>query len=483
MKLAHGYLLGDDPREVHDIEVSDEERSRGQYVIGLPGSGKTSGAFKTQIVQDIAEGRGFGLLDVEDTLVDFCLRALAAHGTPPERVVLVDPTRADVVVPLNFLKVPSGVHPQSILEGAVASMKRVWWDAWGARSDDIARNSLALLMEHGLTLADMPRLLSDKGFRDALVDRSTNERVRLYFHEHLAGIRQSETRTWFEAPRNKADAFVNPFLEPFLGADECVDFRRLMDDGCYLLVRAPEAQLKDAGRLFAMLLTNALYQAALSRPEGSSFWPIYADEYQSIATQTFEHIGTRCRKRGVGIVVAHQSTSQSPFDRDPSIVDTLLNVCCVSMFFQLGRKDAERFARDVFPITGTAPKKVKKKHPFWGGEQVESFYSVQEELSQYATELEQQNQRQCFVKIRRRDGIEVWVAEAYEVPDLDATADDASGLADASLAIHGVPVDATHARRLERLAAFTPGKVKRPGRAASVRPRASQSLQDFEESL
>jgi len=483
MKLAHGYRLGDDPRAVHDIEVSDEERSRGEYIIGLPGSGKTSGAFKTQIVQDIAEGRGFGLLDVEDTLVDFCLRALAAHGTPAEKIILVDPTRTDAVVPLNFLKVPPGVHPQSILEGAVASMKRVWWDAWGARSDDIARNSLALLMEHGLTLADMPRLLSDRGFRDALVERSTNERVRLYFQEHLAGIRQSETRTWFEAPRNKADAFVNPFLEPFLSADDCIDIRRLMDDKCFLLVRAPEAQLKDAGRLFVMLLTNALYQAGLSRPEGSDFWAVYCDEYQSVASQTWEHIGTRLRKRGVGVVVAHQSTSQSPFDRDPSIVDTLLNVCCISMFFQLGRKDAERFARDVFPITGTAPKKVKKKHPVWGGEHVESFYSVQEEVSQYATELEQQNQRQCFVKIRRRDGIEVWVAEAYEVPDLDATAEDAAALADASLAVHGLPVEATQQRRIERLEALKPGKVRTPGRTPSVRPRGNQSLQDFEESL
>lgn len=478
MNLAHGYKLGGHPHDVQDIAVSDEERSRGQYVIGLPGSGKTSGAFKTQIVQDIAEGRGFALLDVEDTVVDFALRALAAHGTPAEKVVLVDPTRSDQVVPLNFLKVPPGVHPQSILEGAVASMKRVWWDAWGPRTDDLTRSALALLMEHGLTLADMPRVLSDKPFRDALVERSTNERIRLYFQDHLAGIRQSETRTWFEAPRNKADAFVNPFLEPFLSAEDCVDIRRLMDENCYLLVRAPEAQLKDAGRLFVMLLTNAIYQAALSRPEGSSFWPILADEYQSIATQTWEHIGTRCRKRGVGVVVAHQSTSQSPFDRDPSIVDTLLNVCCVSMFFQLGRKDAERFARDVFPVTGTAPKKVKKKDPFWGGDQVESFYSVQEEIAQYATELEQQSQRQCFIKIRRREGIEVWVAEAYEVPELSATADDAAALADASLAIHGVAVEATHKARIERLDALVPrkGKGGRPARVALS--RATQGEDD-----
>lgn len=332
-------------------------------------------------------------------------------------------------------------------------------------------------MEHNLTLAEFPRLLSDAAFRKVLVERSTNERVRLYFDSHLGKLRESERRTWFEPIRNKSDQFVNPFLEPFLAADECVDLRAVMDDSRYLLAHLPEAELKDAGRLFAMLLTNAIYQAALSRPEGSSLWPLMADEYQTVATQTFEHISTRCRKRGVGVVVSHQSTAQSPFDKDRSIVDTLLNTCAVTMFFQLGRKDAEELAAEIFPLTGTVPKRTKSKHPFWGGEELLSFYSIQEEKAFYASQLEHQKQRECFVKVRRRDGIEIYVAEAYEVPELEATDADAEALAKESLEAHGVPLGAIHASQLERLERFSQKHGKRATAAASVRPSEDTGLE------
>jgi hypothetical protein len=479
MRIAHGYRLGSTPAQAQDIEISDEERSRGLYAIGLPGSGKTSGVFKVQTIQDTAAGQPFGLFDIEGNLATGCLRAFAAHGTPPERVIYIDPTRTDATVPLNFLAVPPGQHPQNVLEGIVSSMRRIWWDSWGPRSDDVVRNALTALMETRMSLCELPRFLSDADFRKAVVDQCADERVQLYFGSHLKGIRDSERRTWFEPIRNKADMFLNPFVRPFLAADTCLDFRRIMNDS-YLLVRVEEAQLKDVGRLFSLLLLNALYQAALSRPEDSRLWLIYADEYQNLASQVFEHIGTRLRKRSVGLgAVAHQSLAQSPFDKDPSIVATLLNSSAVTMFFQLGRRDAEELAPEVFPLTGTVPKRVKKKHPLWGGEDVQSFYSIQEERAAYASQLEHQEQRQCFVKIRRRTGIEVYVAEAYEVPELPATEDDAERLAKASLAIHGLSPDALLKAQNDRLRRLAPQEGKR----AQPRPQRDSEADPWGEAI
>jgi hypothetical protein len=420
--------------------------------------------------QDAVQGQAFGIIDVEETLSESCLGYLEHLGVEPERVVVCDPTATEATLPLNFLHVPEGAHPHVVIEDLVFAMRRAWADVWGPRLDDILRHSLALLQEHRLTLAELPLLLSDKKFRETLAEQSKDERLRLFFISHLGNVPAREWRVWIEAVRNKASAFAgNPFVTPMIAADTCVDFRSIMDEGKFLVVNLPERVLKDSGKLLGMMLVTRIYAAALQRPEGSLPWFLYADEFQSIASRSFLDLVTRSRKRGVGVIVAHQNLTQPPFDRDPGFLDTVLANCATQCFFSVGRTDAERLAKEVFPATGTIPKKTKKKDALWGGDEVQSFYSVSEEREHAIHEMETQQPRECFIKLK---GGDTYVATTYDLPE----AGDGSDLARASVRLHGVPPESIVARRIERLASLTPQKGKRGRFDPSARPSEDLGL-------
>ncbi|NOT32988.1 MAG: type IV secretory system conjugative DNA transfer family protein [Candidatus Eisenbacteria bacterium] len=421
MNLAYGQPLGGG--EARDIELSPPDRLRSVYFIGSSGSGKSS-ALETLLVQDIHDGVGFGVFDVEDRLVPRVLRHLVDAGREP---VLIDPTIGPSR--LNVLHVPEGVHPHTVVEGCLQAFRRAWFDSWGARLEDLLRHSLILFVEQGLTIAELPHFLSDAAWRERVAQASQDQRARSYFLDHLRAISQREVRVWVESTRNKAAAFANnPFIQPSIAAEDCLDFQKLMDEGRPLIVNLPETILGDSGKLLAMLIVSRLYQAALQRREGARPWFLYADEFQNFATRSFIDLVTRSRKRGVGSVIAHQTISQPPFDSNPEFLSSLLANTAVHVVMQVGREDAERFAKEIFPASGTEAKR-RKKHWMWGDFGDPQFYSVNEEREAQCRELEHQHQRECFVKVKRNDGTEVFVAQSYDLPEPDATQEQGAHLA------------------------------------------------------
>ena len=97
--------------------------------------------------------------------------------------------------------------------------------------------------------------------------------------------------------------------------------------------------------------------------------------------------------------MAHQTINQPPFDQNPEFLSTILGTTAVHVVMQVGREDSERFAKELFPTSGTTPKR-RKKHWLWGDFGDPQFYSVVEERELQYQELEQQRQREMFIKIK-----------------------------------------------------------------------------------
>jgi hypothetical protein len=245
-----------------------------------------------------------------------------------------------------------------------------------------------------------------------------------------------------------------------------------MDKGKCLIVNLPERVLKDSGRLLGMMIVTRIYAAALQRPEGSKPWFLYADEFQSIASRSFLDLVTRSRKRGVGVILAHQNLTQPPFDRDPGFLDTVLANCATQVFFAVGRTDAERLSREVFQATGTVVKR-RKQHGLWGDSGDPQFYSLSEEREHSINELEGQKPRECFLK---RKGVGVWVAQTYDMPAVEG---DGEALASEAILKHGVPLEAIAVARNERLTRFLPPsrvKTAKKGKDDAVGPYTGEPL-------
>lgn len=407
MYLAFGEPLGGG--EAQDIELSPTDLSRSIYKIGSSGSGKSSG-IETWAHQLVTAGDGFALIDVEDKLAPRVLAHLQDAGRTP---VIIDPSNH--TTPLNLLAL-HGQEPHMVVEAVLQTFERYWWASWGPRFEDIVRHTLLLLIEHNLTLGELPAVLSNRDLQKRMAEQSKEPRVRQFFLDHLTGITSREYRTWIEAVRNKAGALLaNPRIAACLSHDDCLDFSALMDSRAAVIINLPERELGDSGRLIGSLLISRMFQGALRRT-GTSPFALVIDEFQKVTSRSLVDLITRSRKRFVYCILAHQSVSQAPFDRLKDDLTTILNNVGTMVVMQVGYEDAKRFAPEIFPATGTQVKS-RKTHWLWGDSGPIERYSIQEEREHQIAELERQHQREMFIKIKRNEGTEVFQAVAYDLPE------------------------------------------------------------------
>src|SRR6266487_2921341 len=218
-----------------------EARHTHLYCIGTTGQGKSK-FLENLLVQDILAGRAAGLIDPHQDLARDTLSHLASVGffrssQAYERVIYFDPTRSDYVLPFNILKSP--FDPYIVAQQVIEAFKRTWSQALeeARRFSNIALAALLVLIETGQTLVEMPTLLTNKGYRETLLERVHNQDVVDYFHSRFDKW-DREGAAMMESVLNKVTAFTfNPYLKRILGAGENrLDFQRIMNEGKVLIV-------------------------------------------------------------------------------------------------------------------------------------------------------------------------------------------------------------------------------------------------------
>jgi type IV secretory pathway VirB4 component len=149
-------------------KIREEDRKIHFYVVGASGTGKSK-FLEFLIRQDINKGNGFGVIDPHGDLIED-IKGYLALALPreeiEERVVLIDPTDERYTVAFNPLEKIEGVSSAEIAAELVEAFKKIWIDSWGARMEDLLRNTLIALIEAELTLDELPRFLIDEEFRE-----------------------------------------------------------------------------------------------------------------------------------------------------------------------------------------------------------------------------------------------------------------------------------------------------------------------------
>ena len=197
----------------------------------------------------------------------------------------------------------------------------MWPESWGPRLDYILTNAVrALLDVPGGTLLMLPRLLIDEAFRVPIIDRHVGDPyVRAFWLGEYAGY-GGHFRAEAIAPiQNKiGKALIEPRLRNMLAQPRStITLRRLMDEGAIIICNLAKGRLGEGtSHLLGALLTTAIAQAAMSRadvaPAERRTFHLYADEFQSFATDSFALILSEARKYGLTLTVAHQYLGQLP---------------------------------------------------------------------------------------------------------------------------------------------------------------------------
>ena len=185
--------------------------------------------------------------------------------------------------------------------GIVGAFKKIWDDSWGPRMEHIFRYVLlGLIFFPDATLLHVPRILTDKSFRQRVVCYIEDAQVKAFFTEEFEKY-SARFRSEAVSPiLNKVGAFLaNPVLRHIFGQKENqLRFRDIMDEGKVFVANLSKGRLgEDASALLGALLLSQIERAALSRAdmplERRKNWYLYVDEFSNFATPN----GTHARRR------------------------------------------------------------------------------------------------------------------------------------------------------------------------------------------
>lgn len=370
-----------------------------RHVIGTSGMGKSK-LLALMAVELIEQGVGVAVIDPHADLASDILALLAARGffdrpDAYERLWYIDfadPTRH---LPFNVLN-KRGATSHQIAQELVEVCKRAWSalaDGAAPQFENILLASTVVLVDNGLALTDLPRLLTDRDFRNGALSHCADPLVVDFFRLRFDAWGR-DTAANIESTLRRAFLLTfSPTLRFSLGQRENrLDFRAIMDTSRSVLFNL--GGLDEATQRFlGCLITVGFETASLSRadlPElQRSRYHLVLDEFSQFSSTTEESLArvlSLCRKYGLFLTLAHQTWSQLSARLQGAMQNT------VEIAFHLGRSDAEwaaprfgHFDPQAAKVVGTAA----REYPV----------SVQETFETWTRQLEELSPREAWVAV------------------------------------------------------------------------------------
>jgi len=349
-----GVLLGS---VVHDGIVASEhaflahsKRAEHIAITGRTGSGKTNLIEDCQS-QDVRERRGFLPFDFHDEITAFALKTIAAEERRTgqdlsQKTILIDPTDPTYSVGLNILEKQSDKERFVQVAEFAAILKRRWGlDSFGARTEELLRNSLHAVAENELTLLELPPFLTSTAFRAKCLKSVANSEVREYFQTRYNATSASMQAAMSGPVLNKLTAFTgDPHFRHMFGQQRStLSLSEAMDKSCWVLLRLPKGKLgpeaATTGALFLQQLINLVFARRNRR-----LFTIYADEIKNliVGESGLEVLLAEARKFNIGVVSANQY-----LDQFPSQLRSALDAIGTHIYFQLSAPDATQVASSL----------------------------------------------------------------------------------------------------------------------------------------
>jgi len=354
-----GIVLGkNNYRETETVvKMQDNDRYRHIYVIGQTGTGK-SVLLKNMAVQDIEEGKGIGVLDPHGDLIEHILNLVPKERA--EDVVLVDPSDLERPLALNMLEYDVKYPEQkTFVVNELMSIFDKLYDlknTGGPMFEQYTRNALLLLMDDSNeknTLMEVPRVLSDKEFRNRLLSKCQNIVVKDFWEKEAEKAGGDATlQNIVPYISSKFNVFIaNDYMRPIIGQSETLlDFKKIMDEQKILLVNLSKGRLGDINSsLLGMIITGKILMSAFSRidipeEERKGFY-LYMDEFQNFSTDSISTILSEARKYRLGLIASHQFIGQL----SDNIRDAVFGNVGSMVAFRVGADDAEFLVKQFEP--------------------------------------------------------------------------------------------------------------------------------------
>jgi len=314
--LMVGWLLSQSHKQGKPIGILEEERLKHLHIEGPTGTGKTT-QLANLILQDIYQGSGIGVIDVQGDLTPIILSHI-----PPERlsdVIVLDVTDTDYPFGFNILEAV-GEKERSRTTGEVVSIfeKTVGSLSWGPRLEYILRIAImTLLCAPETTLMDLRRLLMEPEYRLQVLTYVTDPMIHDFWLNEFESMNASAKMNAIGPILNKVGPWLTyPEIRNIIGQPKSTfNLRTIMDEGQILIIKLTQGNLsQDVCGLIGALIVSKIQMVVMSRadlpPSQRRPFYLYIDEFQNFVTDSFKKILTEARAFGLGVVLANQYSEQ-----------------------------------------------------------------------------------------------------------------------------------------------------------------------------
>lgn len=356
---SHGRVMGVANYAGHErpVALSVADSRRHLHVLGPTGTGKTT-LLVNLVLQDLAAGRGVGIIDPKGDLVDGVLARLPAERAGD--VVLITPDQADVSIGLNPLEWSDPEDRDLIAENALSIFKRIYAAHWGMRTDDILKSSLiSLLARPDATLCEIPALLTDPGFRGRALEAIDDPIGLSGFWRWFESLSHAQRTEAIGPVLNKLrDFLLRPRIRRLLcQPHSTVDLKRVIDGGGVLLVNLSTGRWGETtASLLGSFLFSKVWQTVRARAgvpeEARRDFFLYVDEFQQFlgVAQSFADTLAQARSFRLSLTLANQHLGQLPRE----LKEALGSNARSRVVFQCGQDDARYLAKELAPLDAGA---------------------------------------------------------------------------------------------------------------------------------
>ncbi len=330
--------------------IKRDDRRRHMYLIGKTGMGK-SNAMENMIIQDIWNGEGVALVDPHG---DFAEKIL--DFIPNERindVVYLNPADMEFPVAFNIIESVSAEHKHLVASGLVGVFKKLWADSWGPRLEYLLRNAILALLDYpGSTLLGVMRILTDKTYRNKVIEKIQDPVVRAFWVDEFSKYPLAFQVEAIAPIQNKVGQFLsNGLIRNVVGqVKSSIDIREIMDSRKILIMNLSKGRIgEDSSALLGAMMITKIQLAAMSRVDiaedtRKDFF-LYVDEFQNFATESFANILSEARKYRLDLIIGHQYIEQL----DEIVRAAVFGNVGTMMVFRVGAADAAFLETEFMP--------------------------------------------------------------------------------------------------------------------------------------
>lgn len=345
-----GLLLGKavDP-PYGSVTLPDRHRCEHAVIIGKTGSGKTH-LLELLAWQLAQRGEGFSFLDFHGDASLSLISRLRHLTKADERLVVLDPSHPTRSPGINVLESGPSEAERFRKVSEISSILRQRWgvDSFGARTEELLRNSLYTLAAAHRTLADLPKLLTDTALRRFLTEQVDHPDIHSYWRDRYEPLSEAMKAAFREPLLNRVTAFLTePAARHLLAQPEStVDVAQVMREQQWLIVRLPKGRLREHAHTLGNLLFAQLQFAALARESlpqrARRTFTLLCDEVQNLAENDLATLITEGRKFGISVITANQFWEQLPRELRGALLSAASHIC-----FRVSSADANVLAAEL----------------------------------------------------------------------------------------------------------------------------------------